>query len=74
MVERRCPIDGCEFLIPESAMENPVLAATHLFRHLMNRKGQGSKVEAVKRPTISATGTAQDWLYFFSRLLALGWV
>ncbi len=29
MDERRCPIDGCEYLIPEGAMANPVLAATH---------------------------------------------
>ncbi len=48
-------------------MENPALAATHLSGHLMNHKGQGSKVEAVKRPTISAAGTTQDWLYFMSR-------
>ncbi len=60
MDERRCPIDGCEYLIPEGAMENPALAATHLSGHLMNHKGQGSKVEAVKRPTISAAGTTQD--------------
>ena len=51
-------------------MANPALAATHLSGHLMNHKGQlkdRSKVEAVKRPTISAAGTTQDWLYFMSR-------
>ena len=51
-------------------MANPTLAATHLSGHLMNHKGQEkdrSKVEAVKRPTISAAGTTQDWLYFMSR-------
>ncbi len=70
MDERKCPIDGCEYLIPEGAMANPALAATHLSGHLMNHKGQEkdrSKVEAVKRPTISAAGTTQDWLYFMSR-------
>ena len=70
MDERRCPIDGCEYLIPEGAMANPALAAIHLSGHLMNHKGQEkdrSKVEAVKRPTISAAGTTQDWLYFMSR-------
>ena len=63
MDERRCPIDGCEYLIPEGAMANPALAATHLYGHLMNYKGQEkdrSKVEAMKRPTISAAGTTQD--------------
>ena len=49
-------------------MANPVLAATHLQGHLLNHKDQDrSKVEAVKRPTISAAGTSQDWLYFESR-------
>ena len=70
MDERRRPIDGCEYLIPEVAMANPALASTHLSGHLMNHKGQEkdrSKVEAVKRPTISAAGTTQDWLYFMSR-------
>ena len=37
-------------------MENPALAATHLPQRA------GSKVEAVKRPTISAAGTTQDWV------------
>ena len=70
MDERRCPIDGCEYLIPEGAMANPALTATHLSGHLMNHKGpekDRSKVEAVKRPAISAAGTTQDWLYFMSR-------
>ena len=55
MDERRCPIGECEYLIPEGAMDNAALVATHLSGHLMNHKGQEkdrSKVEAVKRPTI----------------------
>ncbi len=70
MDERRCPIDGCEYLIPEGAMANAALAATQLSGHLMNHKGHEkdwSKVEAVKRSTISAAGTTHDWLYFVSR-------
>jgi len=49
-------------------MANPALAAAHLQGHLINHKlAEKSKVEAVKRPTISAAGTSQDWLYFQSR-------
>ena len=63
MDERKCPVNGCEYLIPEGAMENPALAAAHLSGHLINHKGQEkdrSKVEAVKRPTIAAAGTSQE--------------
>ena len=35
---------------------------------MLNHKGtERSKIEAVKRPTVSAAGTSQDWLYFLSR-------
>lgn len=67
MDERRDPTDGCEYLIPETAMVNQARAATHRSGQLMNHKGQGSKVEAVKRPTTSAAGTTQHRLYFMSR-------
>ena len=50
-------------------MATPMLAAAHLQGHLLNHKGtERSKVEAIKRPTVSAAGTSQDWLYFLSRL------
>ena len=46
-------------------MANP---AAHLQGHLINHKQtERSKIEAVKRPTISAVGTTQDWIYFQSR-------
>ncbi len=49
-------------------MGTPVLAAVHLQGHLLNHKGtERSKIEAVKRPTDSAAGTSQDWLYIQSR-------
>ena len=49
-------------------MDTPVLAAAHLQGHLLNHKGtERSKIEAVERPTVSAAGTSQDWLYFQSR-------
>ena len=39
-------------------MDTPVLAAAHLQGHLLNHKGtERSKIEAVKRPTVSAAGT-----------------
>lgn len=68
MGERQCPVNGCHYLIPEAAMDNPGLAIVHLQGHLLNHKDQDrSKIEAVKRPTISAAGTSQDWIYFLSR-------
>ena len=49
-------------------MANPAQAAAYLQGHLINHKqAEKSKVEAVKRPIISAAGTNQDWLYFQSR-------
>ena len=45
-------------------MATPVLAAVHLQGHLLNHKGtERSKVEAVKRPTVSAAGTSQETGY-----------
>ncbi len=39
-------------------MSTPVLAAAHLQGHLLNHKGtERSKIEAVKRPTVSAAKT-----------------
>ena len=66
--ERRCPVAECPFLLPEGLMATPALAAAHLQGHLLNHKvTEKPKVEAVKRPTVSAAGTTQDWLYFLSR-------
>ena len=49
-------------------MKDSALAAAHLQGHLINHKQtEKSKVEAVKRPTISTAETSQDWLYFQSR-------
>lgn len=49
-------------------MESPALAAAHLQTHAMgHRVSDKPKVEPVKRPSISTSGTNQDWLYFQSR-------
>jgi hypothetical protein len=46
----------------------PAIVAQLLETHTMTHTaGQAAKVEKVRRPEISATGTSEDWLYFQSR-------
>ena len=70
MAELPCPATGCDYIVPDV---DPVLAAALLNAHVTteHRAERGSKknikAEKVKRPTISSSGTSEDWAYFRSR-------
>ena len=66
----QCPIDGCSYETPD--LSDTIVAAlitAHSSCH--NRPTSNvevpSKVEKVKRPTISPAGTSEEWEYFISR-------
>lgn len=64
-----CPIDDCEYATPD--VEGVVAAAlitTHATIHNTSATNTvASKLENVKRPTVSSAGTSEDWSYFTSR-------
>ena len=65
MPEVHCPIEGCDYATPDlDAAIVAQLLATHTITHTA---GPVAKVDKVKRPSLSAAGTSEDWLYFESR-------
>jgi hypothetical protein len=65
----QCPVKGCSFRTPDV---EPVLAAALITAHATSHQvpsglTQAARVEKVKRPTVSAAGTTEDWQYFKSR-------
>ena len=62
-----CPIPGCDYTTPElDASIVAALLTTHCTIHASGT-GPAAKIEKVKRPTIAAAGTSEDWAYFTSR-------
>ena len=60
-----CPIPGCGYATPDfDALIVVALLNTHIAIHT---SGQAAKVEKVKRPTIAAAGSSEEWAYFESR-------
>ena len=71
MVVAECPYPGCEYATVDT---EPALAATLLQIHASgshtqqpNANREAARVEKVKRPTISAGGSSEDWSYFLIR-------
>ena len=62
----QCPIPGCAYITEEV---NAALAASLLNIHAKthNPSNATAKVEKVRRPTISAGGTSEEWTYFLTR-------
>ena len=66
-----CPIPGCDYAKPD--LNDAIVAAlltTHSVPHTVHAASTTSpthKVESVKRPTISAAGSSEDWSYFSIR-------
>ena len=63
----RCPIQGCTYITPD---QDAVIVAALITAHsAAHTQGQSvaAKAERVKRPTISAAGSSEDWEYFKSR-------
>ena len=63
----RCPIEGCDYTTEDlDAAIVAALLTTHSSVHT-HAPVTTAKVEKVKRPTISACGTSEEWTYFQSR-------
>ena len=62
----QCPIEDCEYATPDV---EPALAATMQTIHATIHSGpaQAARIEKVKRPKITSSGTNEDWQYFRTR-------
>lgn len=63
----KCPVPNCEY---ETEDLDAVVVAALLTAHTTIHSAGGNisaKVEKVKRPTVSAAGSSEDWTYFLSR-------
>ena len=66
MVKVKCPIPPCDY---ETDDLDPAVVAALITAHSELHKNNNvpAKVEKVKRPTISAAGTSEEWSYFLTR-------
>ena len=67
-----CPFPGCEYVTPDhEAAIVAALISTHSMTHAPANNAPApnpaAKIERVRRPTISAAGSSEDWSYFTSR-------
>lgn len=72
MPEVQCPFPGCDYKTAD--LDAPIVAAlitahsaVHPAAMAAAPIGTIAKVERVRRPTITAAGTSEDWAYFQSR-------
>ena len=67
MPKFKCPLPDSEFKTED--LEAPIVAALITAHSLSYSRGNEAtaKVEKVKRPTIFASGTSEEWAYFLSR-------
>lgn len=75
MAEVQCPYPGCEYKTADLdvAIVAVAIGAALVTAHSATQVAAlppaplAAKVERVQRPTITATGTSEDWAYFKSR-------
>jgi len=63
----RCPIPDCTYITDDL---DPAIVAALITAHSAvhtSVPAATAKVEKVKRPTVTAAGTSEDWAYFLSR-------
>lgn len=62
-----CPVQNCTYATPDNT--NPVVVAALLNAHstIHSSRDNAAKVERVRRPTISAAGSSEEWAYFTTR-------
>ena len=60
----KCPVTGCNYTTPD--MGDAVVAAL-LQGHFTEHGASPVKAEKVKRPSLKAAGTTEDWEYFLTR-------
>ena len=68
----RCPVPGCEYETEESTKAFAVAllnahTTTHAGGIMAQNQTPSAKVEKLKRPTVSADATSEDWEYFLTR-------
>ena len=65
-----CPYPECEYITPDlEAAIVAVLLSTHSLTHAQGHTdtAAAAKTEKVKRPSITKSGSSEDWAYFLSR-------
>ena len=65
-----CPYPECEYTTPDlEAAIVAVLLSTHSLTHAQGHTdtAAAAKTEKVKRPSITKSGSSEDWAYFLSR-------
>ena len=60
-----CPIAGCDYTTED--LDPAIVAALITAHSAIHAPGHAAKVEKVKRPTIVAAGSSEEWAYFESR-------
>ena len=60
-----CPIPGCDYTTPD--LETAIVAALITAHSAFHTAGPAAKVEKVRRPTVAAAGSSEEWVYFLSR-------
>ena len=65
MVVVQYPIVGCDYQTAD--LDAAIVAALLTTHSLTHTAGPVAKVERVRRPTIAAAGSTEDWTYFLSR-------
>ena len=60
-----CPIPDCRYTTPD--LEAAIVAALITAHSTVHTAGPAAKVEQVKRPTVAAAGSSEEWAYFLSR-------
>ena len=60
-----CPIPGCDYVTED--LDATIVAALITAHSAVHSTSNAARVEKVKRPTVTAAGTSEEWAYFLSR-------
>jgi len=65
-----CPLPGCDYITGDlGAAIVAALITAHSTTHATGAQGPSARIEQVKRPTVCAAGSSEEWSYFLSRWL-----
>ena len=63
-----CPLPGCDYITGDlDAAIVAALITAHSTTHAPGAQGPSARIEKVKRPTVCAAGSSEEWSYFLSR-------
>ena len=64
----QCPYPDCTYVTPDVKDELAIVMFNlHAAGAHNSQNNKSSKIEAVKRPTVSIGGTSEEWQYFLTR-------